>query len=278
MSASASVNKKGVSADANAVVGWGGGGSQGGVRFVNPDFSMIGLCLRVDTINSDGTITTGTPLLVTGASIPLPAPPAGKFTMDQYYSWGQGSGLTIIGPAFASVPSAWISRRIQIRPLLPNGVSGEENTTIDMTIRAAGPTMGSDRGLLVRNRVENLLLGGTPDLLPPWAEDVTFSSWRRVTSGPHAGGIHVTVGALGSEARTFRLDVNGTIGYADLSTAEVNTRGQWVLMEVDINRADIHEPQNLHEWATNDLHLEYSTDRTSLTLEDHSLTYRITAY
>ena len=103
-----------------------------------------------------------------------------------------------------------------------------------------------------------------------------FSSSFYTLTGFH--GIHVTVGALGSEARTFRLDVNGTIGYADLSTAEVNTRGQWVLMEVDINRADIHEPQNLHEWATNDLHLEYSTDRTSLTLEDHSLTYRITAY
>ena len=82
----------------------------------------------------------------------------------------------------------------------------------------------------------------------------------------------------GSEARAFRLDVNGTIGYADLSMAQVNTRGQWVLMEVDIDQADIHEPQILDEWATNDLHLEYRTDRTSLTLEEHSLTYRITAY
>ncbi|MSR61568.1 MAG: hypothetical protein EXS08_03850 [Planctomycetes bacterium] len=74
------------------------------------------------------------------------------------------------------------------------------------------------------------------------------------------------------------MDVNGTIGYADLSMAQVNTRGQWVLMEVDIDQADIHEPQILDEWATNDLHLEYRTDRTSLTLEEHSLTYRITAY
>ena len=138
--------------------------------------------------------------------------------------------------------------------------------------------MGTARALLVRARVENLLLGGTPDLLPPWAQDVTFSSWRRVTSGPEVGDIHVTVGALATEASSFRMDVNGTIGYADLATAEVRTRGQWVLMEVDIDRADIHEPQALDEWATNDLHIEYSTDRTSVTREDHSLNYRITAY
>ena len=143
-----------------------------------------------------------------------------------------------------------------------------------MTIRAHDVDEGSSRGFLVSSRVEDLLQGN-PSLLPSWANDVTFSSWRRITSGPNAGGIHLTVGALGREAQSFQLDVNGVVGYADLSSAEVSVLNQWVIFEVDIDEADINEPQGTGVWVTNEVHIEYATDRTGLTSEDHEIDYRI---
>src|SRR5262245_18651827 len=55
--AQASVDKAGIKATVGASISWGANGSQGGVRLVVPDVSMIGLCFRCDTVNSDGSIT-----------------------------------------------------------------------------------------------------------------------------------------------------------------------------------------------------------------------------
>jgi hypothetical protein len=252
---------------------FGGGGSQSGGGVVYPDISMIGLCFRRD-IASGGAVTPGTPIQITGSGpINVPAPPDGGFPIDHWFNWG--STILVTGrPSLTPNPSHYgAPDRVLITSLLPDGSSGSENTTIDMTIRAPDLTIGSGRALAVHSSVEDLLQGGAP-LLPVWAEEVTFSSWRRVTSGAGVGDIHLTVGALGRVAHSFRLDVNDTVGYVDLATAQVSIRGPWVIFETDIDEADINAPQELEEWASNTLHIEYETDRTGLTVEDHMLDYR----
>jgi hypothetical protein len=252
-------------------VAFGQGTTQNQGTLVLPDVSMVGLCFRADYRNSDGSLTSGTPVQITGAPISVPPPPAGALAIYTHYNWGnltipRGQGTTVSGVGHL--------HRLLIPPVLLDGSLGAENTTVDMIVVAAGPDEAAMRAGLVLDAVESALQGPTV-LLPSWAKDVTFSSWRVITGGPNSGGVHLTVGALGTDATSFQLDVNGTANYADLIDVELTESRTWVLFEVDIEPGMLYQAQSGGPPVDNESHFAYSTNRTPDTRETHTIALRL---
>ena len=258
-----------VSGDAGFEVGvtFGQGTAQNQGSLILPDVSMIGLCFRADYRSSDGSITAGTPVQVTGAPISVPPPPAGSLAIYNHYNWGN---LTTPPGQGTKVSGVGHIHRLLVPPVLLDGSFGTENTTVDMVVVAAGPDEAAIRAGMVLDGVQSMLQGSSV-LLPSWANDVTFSSWRVITSGPNSGGVRLTVGVLGTEATSFHLDVNGTLHYADLDDVALTESRSWVVFEADIEPGMLHQSQSGGPPVDNEIHFEYSTDRTPDTRETHTI-------
>jgi hypothetical protein len=69
--------------------------------------------------------------------------------------------------------------------------------------------------------------------------------------------------------------VNGTLHYADLDDVVLTEDRSWVVFETDIEPSLLHQAQSGGPPVENEIHFEYSTDRTPATRETHMIRLRL---
>ncbi|MAB79180.1 MAG: hypothetical protein CMJ89_07475 [Planctomycetes bacterium] len=129
--------------------------------------------------------------------------------------------------------------------------------------------VGLQRMLVLRDKVDLLLLGNVPSPLPRWADKVFFCSIKRITTGQNSGDVLVTVGTKGTDITAFSLDINNSMPYADLDDIMETQLGQWVLGSVVIEVSELEVPMMEGVWTTNTLVIDWSSDVSGAVTESH---------
>jgi hypothetical protein len=246
--------------DLSVVVPGGGGATDGTTTVIHADPSMEGLSVRASVTGPDGEPAVGAPTVIKSGPnvVEIPAgmgPPHLTFFLPREPI----APRTFMGPPTPTPEPASTYYFVQI-PWAP--FLDQPNLSYHLQLKANSLEQAEARQMhIVETIYASLVRGIDPGPLPEYVAVVSFTSWEFLPGSQNTADIVFTSMRPGSRVDEYRLDFNGTQGYATPGNGAFSrTIGDWQTVQALVRAEDVRFPAGPGELVNNEWEIRFDTD------------------